>query len=87
MVVLIQYVDDIILIGYKITLKEKLTNEFQIRNLEILKYFLEMEFASGKLGEVFSSFTWRNKITWMQDGRNPYLVRFKIPSCYRKRSK
>ena len=54
MVVLIVYVDDIILTGNDEgemkNLKGKLVNNFQIKDLGMLKYFLGMEFARSKQG-------------------------------------
>ena len=51
-VVLIVYVDDIILTGNdetKLTfVKKKLAADFQIKDLESLKYFLGMEFTRSK---------------------------------------
>ena len=53
-VVLIVYVDDIVLsrndIVEIIQLKKKMGNEFEIKNLENLKYFLGIEVAGSKDG-------------------------------------
>lgn len=53
--ILIVYVDDIILIGDGIgeleRLKNYLANDFEIKELGMLKYFLGMEFASSKDGK------------------------------------
>ncbi|KAL6325020.1 hypothetical protein AAG906_022110 [Vitis piasezkii] len=53
-VILIVHVDDIILIGHDNVelerLKRKLPNDFEIKDLGILKYFLGMEFARFKEG-------------------------------------
>ncbi|XP_022158094.1 uncharacterized protein LOC111024663 [Momordica charantia] len=52
--ILIVYIDDIVLTGDDevelVTLKKRLANEFQIKDLGILKYFLGMEFARSKKG-------------------------------------
>lgn len=52
--VLIVYVDDIILTGDDIEelarLKKKLAEDFEIKDLGVLKYFLSMEFARSKEG-------------------------------------
>ncbi|CAN1150187.1 Copia protein [Linum perenne] len=54
MVVLIVYVDDIIVTGNDAgriqELKNKLAQEFEIKDLGVLKYFLGMEFARSKEG-------------------------------------
>ena len=55
-VVLIVYVDDIILAGNDETrltfLKRKLANDFQIKDLGTLKYFLGMKYVGSKSGIV-----------------------------------
>lgn len=53
MVVPIIYVDDIILTGNdveEVALKKKLANDFEIKDLRLLKYFLGMEFARSREG-------------------------------------
>ena len=58
MAALIVYVDDIVITGddYREinNLKTSLAGEFEIKDLESLKYFLEMEVARSKKGIVVS---------------------------------
>lgn len=55
--ILIMYVDDIVLIGSSTAkmnkLKEFLAKEFEIKDLENLKYFLGMEVAQTKKGNMY----------------------------------
>ena len=50
--ILIMYVDDIIITGDDIqkitTLKQRLRDEFEVKDLETMKYFLGMEVAKSK---------------------------------------
>ena len=58
MVILIVYVDDIVVTGDDLlgirVLKEKMAQEFQIKDLRILKYFLGIEVARSKQGILIS---------------------------------
>ena len=59
MAVLLVYVDDIILTGDDVIemnrLKTSLANEFEIKDLGALKYFLGMEVARSKKGDYGES--------------------------------